>query len=78
VSWEYSRYHARCDKCGKDGVCVSGSDDWGRTSTSWEGFNSKQPHPYDVARKRASSRDLVPVCACGSTSITAGKSMEDT
>src|SRR2546423_7170410 len=45
MSWEYSRYHARCDKCGKEGVCISGSDDWGRISTSWDGFKSKQPHP---------------------------------
>ena len=33
MSWEYSRYHARRDKCGKEGVCVSGSDEWGRASS---------------------------------------------
>jgi hypothetical protein len=78
MSWEYSRYYARCDKCGNEGVCIRGSDDWGRTSTSWVGFGSKEPHPYELGRKRASSRDLVPACICGSTSITVGKPLGHT
>lgn len=40
---------------------------------SWEGFNSKPPDPTAVGMKRADSRDLVRVCACGSTQITIGE-----
>jgi len=76
MSWEYSRYEARCDKCGRKGVCILGSDDWGRTSTSWEGFKSEPPHPYEVGRKRTDARNSEAVCACGSTSVTVGKCLD--
>lgn len=72
MSWEYSKYKAQCKRCGKNGFCIRGSDDWNRSSTSWEGFDSRDPHPTAVARKRADSRDAVPVCTCGSSDIQIG------
>lgn len=73
MSWEYERFEARCDDCGHVGVCVRGSDDWGRFSTSWEGFKNKSPDPTAVARKHVDARDSVPICKCGSTKISVGR-----
>jgi hypothetical protein len=72
MSWEYFTYEAFCEQCGREGFCVEGSDDWGRSSTSWGGFENLPPHPTAVARKRADARDMSPVCACGSTKIRIG------
>ena len=76
MSWEYTRFRARCDDCGADGVCVEGSDDWNRTSRSWEGFGGRPPDPTAVGRKRADSRQLNPVCACGSSRISVGERLD--
>ena len=73
MSWEYSKYEARCKNCGKEGFCIRGSDDWNRTSISWIGFDSEPPSPTDVARKRADSRDQVPVCSCGASKVIVGR-----
>jgi hypothetical protein len=73
MSWEYDKYEAVCEDCGHQGFCIRGSDDWGRTGTGWKGFENRPPHPYAVARKRASPDDKTPLCACGSTRITVGK-----
>lgn len=77
MSWEYLKYEAHCANCGRKGFCIQGSDDWGRTSTSWEGFDSKPPHATAVARKRASDRDRTPVCNCGSSDIKIGDFVDD-
>lgn len=69
MSWEYLRYEARCKVCGHVGVCVKGSDDWNRSSTTWEGFVGQAPDSTAVARKRVDSRDLTPLCRCGSTQV---------
>jgi hypothetical protein len=69
MSWEYSRYEAKCATCGHTGVCIQGSHDWGRTSTNWEGFRTEDPDPMEVGRKRASRRDLTPICPCGSRGV---------
>ena len=29
MSWEYSKYEAVCEQCGRQGLCIEGSDDWG-------------------------------------------------
>jgi hypothetical protein len=73
MSWEYFKYEATCESCGHRGFCIEGSDDWGRSSTSWEGFENRPPHATAVAKKRADSRDMVPVCHCTSTKILIGK-----
>ena len=73
MSWEYSKYEARCENCGKVGVCIRGSDDWNRSSTSWEGIDSEPPCPTAVGRKDAASRDNVAVCSCGNSKIIIGK-----
>ncbi|MFZ2163410.1 MAG: hypothetical protein WAW02_14455 [Sideroxyarcus sp.] len=78
MSWEYSKYEARCENCGKEGVCIRGSDDWNRSSTSWQGFDSKPPDPTDVGRKRADARDQVAVCNCGNSKIVVGKYLGET
>lgn len=70
MSWEYERYEAHCEKCGHVGVCIKGSDDWCRSSTSWEGFKCEDPDATAVGRQRIGARDRVPVCICGSTQIT--------
>ncbi len=76
MAWEYSRYEAKCAKCGHVGVCVTGSDDWGRTSTTWEGFNTTKPHQYEVGRKRTSERSPEPICRCGSEDIVVGRPVD--
>ncbi len=73
MSWEYVRYEAKCEFCGRMGVCVRGDDDWGRTSTTWEGFNSRPPSATAVGRMRSDSRDMVPHCPCGEGRIVVGK-----
>ena len=72
MSWEYERYEAVCAVCGHAGVCVRGSDDWGRSSTTWVGFDSREPDPTEVGRKRTDRRDLVAICKCRSSRITVG------
>lgn len=76
MSWEYSKYEAKCETCGKQGFCIRGMDDWCRTSTSWEGFDEIDPDPTAVARKRAGIRDSSPICSCGSGKVVAGKRVE--
>ena len=73
MSWEHTRYKARCEACGREGVCIRSDDDWNRSATSWEGFNSKPPDPTAVGMKRVDARDLVGVCTCGSTQIAVGE-----
>lgn len=77
MSWEYSKYEAVCESCGHEGVCIRGSDDWGRSSTSWEGFQNHPPNSTAVGRKRADSRDMEPVCSCGGTSIRIGAQIKE-
>jgi len=77
MSWEYSKYEARCETCGREGFCIKGSDEWSRSSTSWIGFESKSPDPTAVGKKRADSRDEVPFCSCGNARIVFGQYVED-
>jgi hypothetical protein len=69
MSWEYETYIAICADCGTKGKCTRGSDDWGRSSTRWEGFQSREQSANAVARKRADARDQIAVCECGGTNI---------
>ena len=73
MSWEYSRYEAKCEDCEHEGVCIQGDDDWGRSSTSWEGFDNVAPDSNEVYRKRTDSRESRPICKCGSKRIVVGK-----
>lgn len=77
MSWEYSKYAARCENCGREGFCIKGSDDWNRTSTSWEGFESTAPNSTAVARKRSNPRDKVATCECGDSRIVIGEIIQD-
>lgn len=77
MSWEYARFHAKCKKCGKEGFCIQGFDDWNRRSASWEGFTNLEPNINAVARKRADARDKEPLCDCGGSSIQVGEFIED-
>jgi hypothetical protein len=76
MSWEYSKFEEVCEQCGRQGFCIEGSDDWGRSSTSWEGFENHEPHPTPVGRKRADIRQMRPVCVCGSSEIVTGKHIQ--
>ena len=69
MSWDYTKHKARCSKCGQEGFCVEGSDDWGRSSTEWIGFDSKDPDSTSIARKRLDARDRLPICKCGSQEV---------
>lgn len=69
MSWEYEKYEASCRDCGQVGVCIKGSDDWGRSSTHWEGFDIAPPDSTSVARRHTDSRDFRATCKCGSTNI---------
>ncbi len=72
MSWEYVRYEAKCTVCGKTGSCTQGSDDWGRSSTTWDGFSAHAPSSAAIARGRASARDMLPQCECGTHLISIG------
>lgn len=72
MGWEYFRYLAKCVDCGHQGVCIQGDDDWGRKSTSWEGFENQSPDPTSVAKKRADLRESRAQCKCGSQNIAVG------
>jgi hypothetical protein len=61
MSWEYSKYEARCEHCGRQGFCVKGSDDWYRFSTFVGGFANREPNLTAVGRKRTDRRDNVPL-----------------
>jgi len=77
MSWDYTRYRARCTTCGHIGVCLQGSDDWGRSSTKWEGFESCPPDPTEVARKKTDARNMRARCKCGSTEILVEERLTD-
>jgi hypothetical protein len=72
MSWEYSKFEAKCENCGKTGFCIRGSDDWNRSSTSWEGFASKSPDSTAIGQKKTDSRDQVAVCDCGTSKVIVG------
>jgi hypothetical protein len=76
MSWEYSKYKAICEDCGKQGYCIRGSDDWFRSSTTWEGFEERSVGAQEIARKRADSRDKRAICSCGSSKISLGELVE--
>lgn len=73
MSWDRSKYEAKCDHCGKEGFCIRGSNDWGGTSTDWEGFDNVPPNAYEVGRKKAGPLDHQPRCKCGKGEIVLGK-----
>lgn len=75
MGWEYIKYEAKCESCGRVGVCIRGDDDWNRSSTTWIGFVNIAPDVTAVARKRADARDLRPVCECGKSSVTVGRQL---
>ena len=66
------KYEAQCRTCGRKGFVIEASDDWGRSETTWEGFDNEPPDPTAVGRKRVDARDLTPVCQCGSKSVARG------
>lgn len=73
MGWEYFKYKAKCENCGREGFCIRGDDDWNRSSTHWIGFENVSPHVNAVARKRADARDSRPVCECGNGSVAVGE-----
>lgn len=73
MSWEHLKYEAVCAKCGHNGFIIHSSDDWGRSETSYEGFENALPNNYEVGRKRVGPRDMQPRCKCGSTDIRQGE-----
>jgi hypothetical protein len=76
MSWEHSKYEARCTACGKKGLVIRSSDDWGRSSTKYVGFENERPDATAVGRKRADARDNSGRCDCGSGSIDLGAFIE--
>jgi len=77
MSWERSKFEARCDTCGATGFCIQSSDDWGRSETDWIGFANQPPSGTAVARGRAGPRDSLPLCTCGSRAVTIGTRLGD-
>lgn len=75
MSWDRSKYEARCKKCGMAGFCIKADDDWGRSSTTWIGFKNVAPSPTAVGRMRVDARDSDGLCSCGSSDIEVGKSL---
>ena len=72
MGWDRTKYEAVCADCGKTGYVIKADDDWGRSETTWIGFENRSPDPTAVARKRTDARDSTPVCQCGSSKITVG------
>lgn len=75
MSWDREKYEARCRVCGATGYCIKADDDWGRSSTTWVGFENVAPSADAVGRKRADARDNTGRCACGSSEVEVGKSL---
>jgi hypothetical protein len=73
MSWEHKKYQAFCENCGRTGFCIKASDDWGRSATSWIGFDNKPPNPHEVARKKISGDDYEAVCNCDKSKVVLGK-----
>jgi hypothetical protein len=73
VSWEHERFEATCGECGRVGIVIESSDDWGRFARRYEGFENVVPHPTAVERKRQDSRQMNAECSCGSTKIVVGE-----
>jgi len=77
MSTEHDRYQATCDTCGHEGVCIRSSDDWSRSRTNWEGFDTKPVDQQAILRKRANPGDTFPTCPeCGATAISVGAHIE--
>jgi|GEM_PF-1876219 len=72
MGWDRTKYEATCTNCGHSGFVIKADDDWGRSQTSWIGFENKEPDVNAVARKQADARDSSPQCECGSTKIQIG------
>ncbi|MFT7043822.1 MAG: hypothetical protein ACJAW7_002585 [Candidatus Azotimanducaceae bacterium] len=72
MSWDRTKYEATCDDCDHSGFVIKADDDWGRSQTTWVGFENRAPNPTAVARKQADARDALPLCKCGSSKITKG------
>ena len=77
MSWQHSKYQARCENCGEEGFCIKSSDDWNRSKTPWEGFENKRPNPILVDRGRVGVDDYDPVCSCGNTKVVKGERLDD-
>jgi hypothetical protein len=77
MSWDRSKYEARCDACGATGFCIKSTDDWGRSSTEWIGFANEAPSATAVSRKRSDARDSAPLCVCGSSAVGFGELLGD-
>lgn len=73
MGWEHDRYEARCADCGRSGVVIESSDDWGRFARRYEGFDNIEPDHNAVGRMRQDRRQMDPKCACGSTKIQKGQ-----
>jgi hypothetical protein len=73
MGWDRIKYEAVCSDCGKVGQVIKADDDWGRSQTTWIGFENRTPHPNSVARKRSDSRNSEPLCVCGNSKISIGK-----
>lgn len=70
MSWEYSRFEARCAECGRTGVRIEGANDWGQSTISWEGFDTTPADWVEVARHRVDQN--MPICNCGGTNVVVG------
>lgn len=68
------RRRVMCNGCGHVGEEIVTSDDWGRSSTGWVGFERKPTSAYEAHRMRS---DGSPVCVCGSRSVTRGEVISD-
>lgn len=73
MGWDRIKYEAVCSDCGRLGQVIKADDDWGRSQTTWVGFDNETPDPTSVGRKRSDSRDSKALCVCGSSKISTGK-----
>jgi hypothetical protein len=77
MSWDHDRYKATCAKCGKTGIVIESSDDWGRFARRYKGFEEVEPDATAVGRLRQDRRQMNGRCSCGSTSILTGDRLPD-
>lgn len=72
MSWSHTKFRARCTSCGKEGIRVDSSNDFGSMETRWDGFGTVPPDEYQSGRMRVGVEGT-PVCDCGKSQIEVDK-----
>lgn len=72
MGWQHDRYRATCAICGRAGIVIVSSDDWGRSARRYEGFENVEPSSTAIGQFRQDRREMNGRCACGGNDIKQG------